>query len=300
MEPAPALKPPPGQVADFTDPPTAMVYVIVCFAICLPVTSIAFALRTWTRIAIKWTWTVEDWMCTFGWTTFVVFFAFVTTLMHSHGGIHEWDLYANDVHQALFWSNAAMIAYAFCMLTVKLAILLLYQRVFVTRRWTSLDWVIKIMLVVIILFYVSTTFVKIFSCTPRAKIWDSTVPGSCINIARVLVANGIFNVVTDSLILLIPTRSVWNLQMSTKKKIGVVAIFSVGSMYDCWLSNWRVPLDTDITPVHLFSASSAWSCVSNTATVPIRHGIRSLCICGRKYIHIVRPSLFGWRSLVFI
>ena len=233
MDPAPALKPPPGQVSDFTNPPTAMVYVVICFAICLPVTSIAFGLRTWTRIVIKRSWALEDWMCASGWTTFVVFCAFVTTLMHNHGGIHEWNLTADDVHQALFWSNAAMIAYAFCMLTVKLAILMLYQRVFVTRLWTSLDWVIKFTLVAIILFYTSTTFIKIFSCTPRAKILDSTVPGTCINIARVLVANGIFNVVTDSLILLIPMKSVWNLQMSYKKKIGVIAIFSVGSMYDC-------------------------------------------------------------------
>ena len=229
MDPQPALKPPPGQISDFTSSPTSMAYVVICFSICLPVTTIAFGLRTWTRVFIKRSWIPEDWMCTFAWITLVIFCAFVTTLMHHYGGIHEWDLSADNVHEALFWSNAAMIEYAFCTLTTKIAILMLYQRVFVTRRWNFLDWVIKVLLAIIILFYAATTFVKIFFCTPRTKIWDAAISGTCIDIAKVLDANGIFNVITDILMLLIPMKSVWYLQMSTKKKIGIVTIFSVGS-----------------------------------------------------------------------
>jgi hypothetical protein len=225
----PALPPPPGQTSDFINPPSLTPYVILCFSVCLPITTAVFALRTWTRVIIKRTWILEDYFCTLAWMTLVIFSAFVITVIHHWGGIHEWDLDSSEVSQALFWSNAAQIEYAFVMLLTKVGILMMYRRVFVTSRWNPLDWVIKVMMAIITCFYIATTLAKIFSCTPRAKIWDSTIPGTCLNTAEVLIANGIFNVITDTIMLVIPIKSVWNLQISRRKKIGVIVIFSVGS-----------------------------------------------------------------------
>ena len=78
------------------------------------------------------------------------------------------------------------------------------------------------------LFYIATTLVKIWECTPREKIWNKIVQGDCVNIATLLNTSGLFNTITDILILLVPVKAVWNLQMRKKKKLGVVLIFTVG------------------------------------------------------------------------
>lgn len=81
------------------------------------------------------------------------------------------------------------------------------------------------------MFYVALTIVKIFECNPRARIWDKSVEGTCINIPSLLNTSGLFNTISDLLILLVPLKAVWALNMKTKKKLGVIAVFSVGSMY---------------------------------------------------------------------
>ena len=73
--------------------------------------------------------------------------------------------------------------------------------------------------------------VKIWECVPRAKIWDRSIQGYCVNAASILDVSGFFNTVSDLLILLIPIRAVHALQMKRKRKAGVVAIFTVGLMY---------------------------------------------------------------------
>ena len=117
------------------------------------------------------------------------------------------------------------------MLCTKVAILLLYRRVFSAFRKSALDLAIRIFIAVLVLFYVATFFVKVWLCVPRARIWDKSIPGTCLDTPSVLNTNGVVNVVTDTIILLIPTKAVWNLQLDKKRKAGVILVFSVGCLY---------------------------------------------------------------------
>lgn len=72
---------------------------------------------------------------------------------------------------------------------------------------------------------------KIWECSPRARIWDESVEGNCVNIPILLSTSGLFNTITDVLILLVPVKSVWNLNMERSLKIKIVGIFTVGSMF---------------------------------------------------------------------
>ena len=120
------------------------------------------------------------------------------------------------------------IAYGPAILFTKLAILCLYRRVFLTHRWGVFDWVLRIFTSVLCLFYLTTTIAKIWQCSPRRKIWDKDIPGSCIDIPALLQTSGAFNTITDILILLVPVKFVWNLQMTKKTKLFIVLIFTVG------------------------------------------------------------------------
>ena len=78
------------------------------------------------------------------------------------------------------------------------------------------------------MYFTVCLFITIFQCTPRAKIWNPELPGTCLNYQTYIVATGIFNVVSDLLMIGFPMICVWNLQMSVKRKLGVSAVFFVG------------------------------------------------------------------------
>lgn len=80
------------------------------------------------------------------------------------------------------------------------------------------------------LFYITTIIVKIWECTPRARIWNKSIEGTCINVASVLNADGVFNTMSDVFILLVPVKALRKLQMKTSRKIGIALLFTVGLM----------------------------------------------------------------------
>ena len=129
------------------------------------------------------------------------------------------------------WFNAATVVYAPTILAAKLAILYIYRRVFVPRRWGIFDWTLRIFMAILVCFYLATFLVKIWECNPRERIWNRSIPGKCVNVSSLLNASGLFNTLTDIIILLIPVKSVWNLNMTTKRKVGVVGAFTVGFTY---------------------------------------------------------------------
>ena len=89
---------------------------------------------------------------------------------------------------------------------------------------------IGLAMIISTLFYFAITIVKIFQCTPRERIWDTTVSGTCVDGGMVLSVSGLFNTISDLLILLIPMNAVWKMNASSKKKGQIMAVFGVGLM----------------------------------------------------------------------
>ena len=80
------------------------------------------------------------------------------------------------------------------------------------------------------LYFSACLFITIFQCTPRAKIWNPTVPGTCLDYQAFVLSTAIFNVLSDILMLVFPIICIWNLQMSMKRKLEVSAVFFLGSL----------------------------------------------------------------------
>jgi hypothetical protein len=79
------------------------------------------------------------------------------------------------------------------------------------------------------LFYVITTFLTVYACTPREKIWNKLLPGGkCLNYRAIIVSTAFFNICSDVAILLLPVHTVWSLRIPTKKKVGISLMFSIG------------------------------------------------------------------------
>lgn len=176
------------------------------------------------------------------------------TMAH-HGGEHEWDITSAQAKEASYvssapthsisceegwkgkalqiltrpqWFNVASIHYGITICIAKLAVLFLYRRVFSPYRWSPFDICVTFLIVLLLLFYIATNLVKIWECIPREKIWNPTIPGHCIDTPMLLNVSGLFNTVTDFIIVLLPVRAVWNLNMKIKKKVLVVLAFTFG------------------------------------------------------------------------
>ena len=91
--------------------------------------------------------------------------------------------------------------------------------------------ILRAFMIIIGLYYTTTVIAKIWECTPRARIWDKSVEGKCIDMASLLNTDGVFNTMSDMVILIVPVKVVWRLQMKTKRKVGVFLLFTVGLMY---------------------------------------------------------------------
>lgn len=126
------------------------------------------------------------------------------------------------------WFNVARILYGFTICLAKLAILCLYRRMFSVLPRSHFDITVIALMIIIVLFYIPMNITKILECIPRAKIWDPSIPGHCINAYTLLNVSGIFNTVSDFVIVVLPLERVWTLKMTLRKKVYVVFAFTFG------------------------------------------------------------------------
>lgn len=90
------------------------------------------------------------------------------------------------------------------------------------------DIAVIVLGVLLVLYYIATVIAKIWECIPLSRAWDQSVPGSCIDVLMLVNVDGIFNLVTDFIMVIMPLRVVWNLNMKVMKKAYVVLAFTFG------------------------------------------------------------------------
>jgi hypothetical protein len=119
-------------------------------------------------------------------------------------------------------------------LSIKLSLFIFYHRLF--KRNQIVRWLIYGGITACAVFY-SVSFVITLSImipTPNqpntTASWAARAWQSANRQEDLLLALGIFGIISDIYLLVIPIRSVYQLQMPTKRKLGIIAIFLVGFM----------------------------------------------------------------------
>lgn len=119
--------------------------------------------------------------------------------------------------------------YTFTVFLLKLSILLQYLRTFVPLKTrNAMYWACHILLWLNFVFYLVSFFLTIFICTPIRKSWVLWIEGRCLDFNMLLITTGVINTVSDLSILVLPQHVIWNLQISTKRKIRISAVFLPG------------------------------------------------------------------------
>ena len=113
----------------------------------------------------------------------------------------------------------------------KLSIFLLYLRIFGPNK--LFRYVTCAGIAIIFAFYTATTVMPAVLCIRRpSETWlESQVTPRCTrNSSPLAYSQGIFGVISNLFIYLLPLRVIWQLQMPLRRKIGVSAIFATGSL----------------------------------------------------------------------
>jgi hypothetical protein len=126
--------------------------------------------------------------------------------------------------------NIAEILYGPSLFIVKMSILVQYLKMLAPSRTVNPEmfWGSWFVIVTSFVFYTIDTFLTIFACNPRPKIWNKLMPGTCMNYLAVIAATGFFNIISDVAILVLPVRTVWMLHIPRQKKIAISMLFATG------------------------------------------------------------------------
>ncbi|CAG9945419.1 unnamed protein product [Clonostachys rosea f. rosea IK726] len=114
------------------------------------------------------------------------------------------------------------LIYTFCISLIKMSVLFFYLRVFVNP---SLRLATKIS--------IANVLVLFFLCRPFKKNYILDAPGECGDQPTAFISTGVYNIITDIAILLLPIPTIWALKTKRNVKIGLTGVFAGGLVVSC-------------------------------------------------------------------
>ena len=144
------------------------------------------------------------------------------------GGLHEAARVRSMTDISLQLLSIIRTVYPPMIFTSKLLILVQYIRIFAPTKRGFTFWAAHFLIWTNLMFYLAIFSVIVFQSTPREKIWNPARYGTRVRIDTVFIITGTWNVFSDVSILILPIREIWLLQMATRKKWQISAVFATG------------------------------------------------------------------------
>ncbi|KAM0798522.1 hypothetical protein BDR22DRAFT_808975 [Usnea florida] len=252
------MSPPPGVLPDFHNPSNLNVFVALTIALCVTFATVAVLLRMYTKVFILRALAWED--CRLDFYLLSQLLQVAETIPSGivtryGGGTHMWNVQLQTFFDMLYWVNISAVVYGFVVFFIKLSILLQYLRIFApTRKGNMFIYTgVHICIWSNLVFYLVETIFEIAICTPRKKIWNPLMTtGHCFSVNATFQATGVFNVISDFAILILPMPCLWRLRMPLRKKVLMTTIFATG-FFACITSilrtyyTWKIVQSPDIS-----------------------------------------------------
>ncbi|KAL4934212.1 CFEM domain-containing protein [Aspergillus undulatus] len=209
-------------------------------------------------------------------------------------GEDMWFLPFEDITKFLHYYFTIETLYIASIALTKISMLLLYLRLFPEKRMRT---TIYVTLAFTTAWGVAMLFANIFSCTPVSYIWtlwDGEHEGSCINHEKVIWSHAIMNIFFDIAIIALPMPTLFKLNMSVRKKVGVVVMFAVGLLVTAVSIVRCIELlrfDMNDNPTKNIVGVSIFS------VVEVDLSIICACMPGiRAFISYIRKAIWGERK----
>ncbi|KAJ8065002.1 hypothetical protein OCU04_007305 [Sclerotinia nivalis] len=192
--------------------------------------TIAAALRVWTRIVKSAKFGIDDWLLFVSVFLFYLFCANILVGVYTLGGGQIYLdplVLAHKSQQYLKSEYAIPPIYAINVTTIKLSILFFYRRIFETPSFLRNN---SIIMGICCVWFVATVIGDLLYCIPMATFWDPTVKGKCFNFALYFLIMELFDMLLDIAILCLPLKIILGLHLPLKNRLGILCIFLLGAL----------------------------------------------------------------------
>ncbi|EHK23197.1 uncharacterized protein TRIVIDRAFT_71185 [Trichoderma virens Gv29-8] len=225
-----AAPPPEGVIPDLAHPQDVLRTVnYVTQALTIFFVTIFVAIRYYAKSRVLGGGFTSDDYATYSAYVLMIGYCITACFAGSHGGgLNIWDVSKEEVEKYFKSCYAATIFYAPMAMTVKLALLIIIIRVFGSVHRRTLIG-IYIFIGMIVAYYVSGFFIKIFICWPISAYWTGDA-SKCMNQSAIVTADSIISVISDLAILLLPTPLTWSLQLPRRKRLRVAGLLCAGGV----------------------------------------------------------------------
>ncbi|KAL2064686.1 hypothetical protein VTL71DRAFT_3824 [Oculimacula yallundae] len=227
---ATASPPPPGVIPNLENPDDILHTVaIVTSGLALALTTLVTAGRFYVRLYITQAVFIEDWFCIASWFCTTAFcITMLLSALVGGGGYHAWDTTPEGMVRFQKIQYSLSIIYGPCVWCIKVALLLILVRVFTPFK--RIIWAVWAFIFAMLVYNIIATMLKMFICTPFSAVWDTTVPGKCLDSYTLFSVDTSLSILTDLIILILPIPLVWSLQVSTRKKVRTIALLGAGGV----------------------------------------------------------------------
>ncbi|KAI3326822.1 hypothetical protein HD806DRAFT_488300 [Xylariaceae sp. AK1471] len=237
LDRVPALPPPPGVQSNFESPETrdglGRIFVGLTYGLML----VFLALRIYTRMKFTRALGVDDYLSLAAGASITAYTGLTFSLFGNPLGRHQWDVRLSHFNASFLERTlSSIVLFALSALFVKTALLVLYLRVFSPDR--SARIMIWAGITTIVVFYIVTIIINIRFCVPISMTtpvpdpqeWAKKLKASTCSqpVYNLNAAVGLFGVVSDLYVLIIPVSMVFRLRLPRNRKLGIQAIFLTG------------------------------------------------------------------------
>lgn len=115
---------------------------------------------------------------------------------------------------------------------------MLFLRIFLDKKFRL---IVKICIVWVVCKTIAFAVAVALQCIPPASIWDSNIKGTCSNSAAQVYSGAAINILEDLVIILLPIKELKGLNLGPRKKLAVIFMFALGSLYASTFANF-IPL----------------------------------------------------------
>ncbi|EKG16292.1 hypothetical protein MPH_06501 [Macrophomina phaseolina MS6] len=191
--------------------------------ICL--STIAIGIRLYTRLVIKKAIGLDDYLVTCAYVAGMVLFIACCVGTKFGLGYHFVAVSEGDFITFRKIQFLMQLSYIASFVASKLSFAALYLRVFPEQLFRRIIVSLSVLLVAE---YIEETVVICLQCRPIQKLWQPTIDGSCMDLRTFYYVAFAVKLATDLTLFLLPIPALQRLQTSLGKKIGVLAMFSLG------------------------------------------------------------------------
>ncbi|KAH7002961.1 hypothetical protein EDB82DRAFT_549392 [Fusarium venenatum] len=190
---------------------------------------LGFILRVMARVVVgTQTWGADDWVMLLAVAMMIPLNGLSVQISRVGLGKDIWNVEPDDITDFLYLFYWDSLLYLGVLPVTKISILIFYLKVFPGRM---IRMTCYIFIGLNVAYFIAFELVSIFQCTPIEgawRAWDKEFPAKCNDINMQGWMAAIINIFLDVGTMVIPLKELYRLSMSTKKKIQLMSMFSIG------------------------------------------------------------------------